>query len=205
MINYNVYMDNHFSSAMLSDMKTVPMICAIFGIAMQAVSAQAQQVSSDEVRRGEPRTVEVMAGTPHSVYLDETPGSVVVGNPEIADVNIVGTHSIVIIPKKIGLTGIVVTDKEGKLITSISVPVNAPNTVAIWNAGVMESHWCTAKACLTDAEVNKKNEYIEQTKEKKKTSPVADMFTAIGLILGGQIAASADGAAAQTVPKAAGQ
>ena len=121
--------------------------------------ANAEDQSGEEmVVHGSPATLELSRGVPVNVVLDEVPGGVVVGNPEIADVNLIGNRSIVIVPKKVGVTALIVTDVNGRLISRITVPVNDPNNVAVWEDGDRTSHWCTSLMCLSDDQVRKKNQ-----------------------------------------------
>lgn len=122
-----------------------------------ALAQTVDQSGETSVVRGSPKTIELARGVPMNVVLDETPGGVTVGNPEIADVNITGNRSIVIVPKKVGMTAVIITDKSGRLIARITVPVNDPNTVSIWENGDRTNAWCTSEICLNDAEVKKKN------------------------------------------------
>lgn len=179
-------------------MKLLTAVFVVFCASVHSAGAQPVQAQSDLVEKGQPLTVEVTAGMPRSIMLDVAPGAVVVGNPEIADVNIVGSRSIVIVPKKVGVTGLVVTDKQGQLISSLTIPVNAASTVSIWNAGVPESLWCTSEACLSDSDIRQKNNNIESTKSEDN-SLVGLLITAITKKnSGGSGAASGGGAAAGT-------
>lgn len=140
-------------------MKKLGLMLGAFSLLGFSVSfAYAQEEAGEELLvHGSPATLELSRGVPVNVILDEIPTGVVVGNPEIADVNLVGNKSIVIVPKKVGVTAIVVTNASGRLISRITVPVNDPNSVAIWQNGDRTSHWCTSQMCLSDDEVRRAN------------------------------------------------
>lgn len=74
------------------------------------------------------------AAAPLSVYLDQgskvrLPGAarnVVVANPRVADVNLLGAHDLVVIGKGYGVTNVIVTDALGRTLFDRDIVVSAP-------------------------------------------------------------------------------
>lgn len=61
------------------------------------------------------------------VALPGTARNVVVANPRIADVSLLGPHDLVVIGKGFGITNVVVTDAAGRTLFNRDVVVSAPD------------------------------------------------------------------------------
>ena len=61
------------------------------------------------------------------VRLPGTARNVVVANPRIADVNLVGPHDLVVIGKGFGVTNVVVTDAAGRTLFDRDIVVSTPD------------------------------------------------------------------------------
>lgn len=91
---------------------------------------------------------------PLSVEVDHTSrinlrgaaASVVVGNPQIADVTVVDAHTLFVSGRGFGSTEIVVLDAMGRTIYQSEVVVSAPTTgqVRIWRGAAVTDMSCSA-------------------------------------------------------------
>jgi Flp pilus assembly secretin CpaC len=73
--------------------------------------------------------------------------SVVVANPEIADVNVVNEQTILVVGKRRGMTNVVILDRAGRTLFEREIMVSAGDssaTVTITRGGVPSTYACTA-------------------------------------------------------------
>ena len=70
------------------------------------------------------------------LHLDSQPGTIVVGNPAIADVTVQGTR-VVLMGRSYGVTNIIVLDRDGKQIAALDVTVQMgdKDAVQVFRAG----------------------------------------------------------------------
>jgi Flp pilus assembly secretin CpaC len=70
------------------------------------------------------------------LHLESQPGTIVVGNPSIADVTVQGKR-VVLMGRSYGVTNIIVLDREGKQIAALDVTVQMgdKNAVQVFRAG----------------------------------------------------------------------
>ncbi len=89
-------------------------------------------------------TVEVPVDQARIVQLSTPPGTVVVGNPSIADVNLRGDKMLVVQGKSYGTTNIIVLNKEGVQIANMDVLVGPSNKygLAIYSSAGRKSYRC---------------------------------------------------------------
>ena len=89
-------------------------------------------------------TVEVPVDQARIVQLTGAPGTVVVGNPSIADVNIRGDRLLVVQGKSYGTTNIIVLTKDGEQIANMDVLVGHSNKhgLAIYSSAGRQSYRC---------------------------------------------------------------
>ena len=88
-----------------------------------------------------------------SVHIDENTivdlrapaGSVIVGNPSIADVNLINPRRMVILGRSYGLTNIIVTDRMGRAIFHREINVAAAPTgrVSLYRGPLVNNYACT--------------------------------------------------------------
>ncbi len=78
------------------------------------------------------------------VRLDAPAGTILVGNPLIADVTVLGNDTMFVSARSIGSTNIIVLDKSGNELATYEVFVREPRIkrVVLNNAGVVENYQC---------------------------------------------------------------
>ena len=78
------------------------------------------------------------------VRLDGPAGTILVGNPLIADVTVLGNDTIFVSARSIGSTNIIVLDKAGNEMVTYEVFVREPRTkrVVLNNAGITQNYQC---------------------------------------------------------------
>ena len=78
------------------------------------------------------------------VRLDRPAGTILVGNPLIADVTVLGNDTLFVSARSIGSTNIIVLDKQGNEIDTYEVFVREPRTkrVVLNNGGAIENYQC---------------------------------------------------------------
>ena len=83
------------------------------------------------------------------VRLEREAGTILVGNPTIADVTVLGKDTIFVSARSIGSTNIIVLDENNDEIRTFEVFVREPTTkrVVLRNAGAVENYQC-APDCL---------------------------------------------------------
>ena len=97
--------------------------------------------------------ITVSADQSQVVSVDRAPGTVVVGNPTIADVTIQG-NMLFVHGRVFGKTNIIVLDENGSQIADyqVNVVTDDPYNVVIFKAGVGESILRESYTCKTDCE-----------------------------------------------------
>ena len=108
--------------------------------ALQALAAPAALAQSTD-------TVQVLVNHARVVRLPEKTGTVVVGNPSIADVAMQKNGNLVITGKAYGLTNLIALDPGGNIIAESKIKVDAPSdAIIIVQRGLeRESYSCTPK------------------------------------------------------------
>ncbi len=78
------------------------------------------------------------------VRLDRPAGTILVGNPLIADVTVLGNDTVFVSARSIGSTNIIVLDKQGNEMVTYEVFVREPRTkrVVLNNGGIAENYQC---------------------------------------------------------------
>lgn len=67
----------------------------------------------------------------HRIALSAPAGSVVVGNPDIADVTVVDSRTVFIVARGVGNSGITITDRSGRTLYNAEVTVTTASEGAI--------------------------------------------------------------------------
>lgn len=120
--------------------------------------------ASPQVLAAEDLTIE----TDHSqmVILPGLPGSVVVGNPSIADATVEGTR-LFIHGRGFGTTNIMVLDLSGNEVATFSISVShiTPNAVAVYRGPERISFNC-APLCERDLQVGDSHPYFKDLEEQ---------------------------------------
>jgi Pilus formation protein N terminal region len=122
------------------------------------------------------------AGQPLVVRLDHTqvmtvarpPGTVVVGNPSIADVTIQGDQ-LYLHARSFGSTNILVLDENGGQLADLDVTVQsgANNEVQVFKAGFSQTYVC-APDCESTLKIGDSNPYYEMvSKQQQKRNAIA--------------------------------
>ena len=108
--------------------------------ALQGLAAPAALAQSTD-------TVQVLVNHARVVRLPEKTGTVVVGNPSIADVAMQKNGNLVITGKAYGLTNLIALDPGGNIIAESKIKVDAPSdAIIIVQRGLeRESYSCTPK------------------------------------------------------------
>ena len=78
------------------------------------------------------------------VRLERPAGTILVGNPLIADVTVLGNDTVFVSARSIGSTNIIVLDKQGNEMVTYEVFVREPRTkrVVLNNGGIAENYQC---------------------------------------------------------------
>jgi hypothetical protein len=94
-----------------------------------------------------------------SVRLDESTlvslrapaGEVIVGNPSVADVNLIGPSRMAILGRGYGVTNIIVTDRMGRAIFNEEISVTSVETgrVSVYRGGLISNFTCTPRCART--------------------------------------------------------
>lgn len=91
------------------------------------------------------------------IALSSAAASVIVGNPEIADVNIVDSHTVYIMGKGFGNSSVTITDRNGRAIFDGEVSVTAVHSGAITvYKGLKPSLMICSNVCVSE-DVNNGN------------------------------------------------
>ncbi|MGE0004898.1 MAG: pilus assembly protein N-terminal domain-containing protein [Parvibaculaceae bacterium] len=87
--------------------------------------------------------VTILADQAKIIQVDGQPGTVVVGNPNIADVTVQGER-VVLMGRNYGVTNVIILDREGKQIAALDVTVQITdkNAVHVFKAGGRMSLAC---------------------------------------------------------------
>jgi Flp pilus assembly secretin CpaC len=85
----------------------------------------------------------IMADHAKILQVSGKPGTVVVGNPSIADVSVQG-EQVVLVGRNYGVTNVIILDREGKQLAALDVTVQFPdkNAVHVFKAGGRMSRAC---------------------------------------------------------------
>jgi hypothetical protein len=92
-------------------------------------------------------TIEVVLDQAQIVKLPDRVGTIVVGNPLIADVSVQSGGMLVVTGKGYGRTNIIVLDRGGNMLVEMVVQVQGPgdNVVVVYRGSERESYSCAPK------------------------------------------------------------
>ena len=90
------------------------------------------------------RCLVILSDHMRRVCLDGPAGTILVGNPLIADVTVLGNDTLFVSARTIGSTNIIVLDKSGNEMVTYEVFVREPRSkrVVLNNAGTVENYQC---------------------------------------------------------------
>lgn len=105
--------------------------------------------ASAAVAQNRPLSVEVDHVT--RLNLNGSAASVIVGNPQIADVTVVDAHTLFVSGRAYGVTEIVVLDGAGRSIYQGEVVVSAPSAgqVRVWRGASLTNMACSATCSVS--------------------------------------------------------
>lgn len=111
--------------------------------ALISLSGAAQAASDVTIRADQAKVLQVTG----------KPGTVVVGNPNIADVSVKG-EQVVLVGRNFGVTNVIILDHEGKQLAALDVTVQYPdqNAVHVFKAAGRMSLVC-APVCEQNLQV----------------------------------------------------
>jgi Pilus formation protein N terminal region len=113
---------------------------------------------------------EISVSADHSqvISLDRTPGTVVVGNPTIADVTMQG-NLLFVHGRVFGKTNIIVLDENGNQLGDYDINVTLEDSynVVVFKPGVRESYTCR-RDCESVLHVGDSGEYYKLASEQQK-------------------------------------
>jgi hypothetical protein len=125
--------------------------------------------------------------------------SVVIGNPQVADVTVVDSHTLFVSGRGYGQTDVVVLDRSGRTIFSGDVIVAAAGSgrVSVYRGGDRTDMAC-APACSvsTRSPIAPSKEGSASTAGSAPSNPMAGMAAGIGGAVNGMAGAAANGASA---------
>jgi hypothetical protein len=92
--------------------------------------------------------VTIMADQAKILAVSGQPGTVVVGNPNIADVSVQG-EQVVLVGRNYGVTNVIILDRQGKQLAALDITVQMTdkNAVSVFKAG-----WRMSLTCAPDCE-----------------------------------------------------
>src|SRR5687768_1981248 len=93
------------------------------GSLMSTTSVQAQETTDQVVRAGRSTTLVVPVYKSRVVELPTPAKRVSIGNPDIADVLILGSNDLYILGKDLGTTNLLLWDRNDTLVSAISVTI----------------------------------------------------------------------------------
>ena len=127
----------------MTDFRTIPFRKAALALAVLTLTALAGQASAEQ-------RVVVEKNHTLRVALSAPAGSVIVGNPEIADVNIVDSRTIYIVGRGFGSSAVTVTGRDGKALFDGEVVVSGARQGAITvYKGLKPSLMVCANVCIS--------------------------------------------------------
>jgi len=151
---------------------TLTAVLAVAALAPQAALAQALAVPIDQGAR-----LSLPAGTQ----------SVMIGNPEIADLSVLDSHNAVIMGRAYGVTNLIVIDGRGRTLMDRQVVVSSPevNRVTAWRGGAtgvhVENYACSPRCERTPMPGENQidyqnysagyNDYEKRASEARKAGP----------------------------------
>src|SRR6185436_2393149 len=105
--------------------------------------------------------VVVMSDEAKVVNINGEPGTIVVGNPNIADVTVQGSQ-IFVHGRNFGSTNMIVLDHDGKQLAALDITVmeGGNSNVDVYRGGGRHSYVC-APSCQASLQVGDKWEYFE--------------------------------------------
>lgn len=137
---------------------------AILAVAAGLVSVQAQAAGF---------LVEVNQS--RALHLSAPATSVMVGNPAIADVTVVGPQLVYVLGRAYGNTNIIALDASGKQITELNVNVAAPSnsTVTLTRGTGQLTYNCTPRCERTATQGDTKDEFDNAVRQATSASALA--------------------------------
>lgn len=114
--------------------------------------------------------VTILADQAKIIQVSGQPGTVVVGNPSIADVSVQGER-VVLMGRNYGVTNVIILDREGRQLAALDVTVQITdkNAVHVFKAGGRTSLTC-APVCEQTLQVGDEGVKVFETLAKQITT-----------------------------------
>jgi Pilus formation protein N terminal region len=124
-----------------------------------AAAVAALVTTSPAALAGQPLTIEIDQS--QLVILPSTPGSIVIGNPSIADATVQGTN-LFMHGRSYGTTNIMVLDMNGQQLGAFDVSVShsTANAMTVFKGGMRYSYNC-ATNCESELQIGDSGVYSE--------------------------------------------
>lgn len=73
--------------------------------------------------------------------------NVMVGNPAIADINVLDDHNVVVLGRSYGVTNLLVTDARGRTLVNHQIVVSAPevNRISMYRGNRVDNYACSPR------------------------------------------------------------
>lgn len=114
-------------------------------------------------------------------------GTVIVGNPEIADVSIHAANTIFVVGKGYGETNLIILDKNGNTMMSSDIQVITPqsqNQVRIFNSGQGRQTFNCGPNCNPSPTLGDSQAFIEGNTGENAGDPISNFFAAAAEAVG---------------------
>lgn len=116
-------------------------LCAALSLGATAASAQVPPISQGQV-------LGVAAGQAARIQLSAPVRDIVVGDPTVADVNLIDNRTLVVLGKKVGATTLLAFDARGQPLADRQIMVSAaPDQAVVVQRGVSASIYTCASRC----------------------------------------------------------
>jgi Flp pilus assembly secretin CpaC len=117
------------------------LVLAIAGLGLSATAVMAATAGSDSLTVGLNESRRIM--------LHGAAANVIVGDPKVADVAMVDTHSVIIMGKGYGATPLIITDRTGRTLldSEIMVAGREAGRLTLYRGTMITNFSCTSTQC----------------------------------------------------------
>jgi Flp pilus assembly secretin CpaC len=115
--------------------------CAALSLSAAAANAQVLPISQGQA-------LNVGAGQATRIHLSAPARDIVVGDPTVADVNLIDERTVVVLGKKVGATTLLAFDARGRSLADRQIMVSdTPDQAVVVHRGVAASTYACANRC----------------------------------------------------------
>jgi Flp pilus assembly secretin CpaC len=116
------------------------------------------------------KTINVVIDQAHLVDLPEGTATLIIGNPTIADVTMIGSRSslMVLTPKAFGETNFIALDASGKPLSESIIRVVAGSETLIVQRGMERQSYACAPKCQATEKLGDDNKFFSDTVQQAK-------------------------------------